>query len=146
MRNVNIRNVNIRNVKFRGQRQTAKICSEDFKVSRLQIWGYKVTWEISTFEMLAFEISSVDEVTSNMGNINIWNVSIRNIKCRMQWQTAKIWGEGFNVTLRSKLCYITLIYVISIMPNLWQLTAHWNSWIVLPILWRSMIGLILIDW
>ena len=122
---------------------------QSFKVSRFQIWGYKATWEISTFEMLAFQIWSVDEVTSNMGNINIRNVSIRNIKCRMQWQTAKIWDEGFNVTLRSKLCYIILIYVISIIsiiPNLWQLTAHWNSWIVLSIHWRSVIGLILIDW
>ena len=53
-----------------------------------------------------------------MGNINIRDISIQNIKCRGQGQVAKIRGQGFNVALRSKLCYNILIYVINIMSNL----------------------------
>ena len=37
-----------------------KKCTIVFKVSRFQIWADKATWEISTFEMLVFKISSVE--------------------------------------------------------------------------------------
>ena len=81
-------------------------CSfQSFKVSRFQICGDKVTWGISTFEMLAFKTPSVE--------------------CK---DKAKI--SGFNVTLRRKLCYNILIYFIN-LSNLWQLAAHWDSWNVL---------------
>ena len=130
-------NTNIRNVKFRGQRQTAKIWSEGFRVSRFQIWGNKVIWEMSTLEMSSSERPRTDS---------------KNLKCSFQsfkisrfqiWGDKVTWGiSTFEVRLRSKLCYNILIYVANIMSNLWQVTAHWDSWIVL---WRSMIDLILID-
>ena len=53
-----------------------------------------------------------------MGNINIRDISIQNIKCRGQGQVTKIRGQGFNVALRSKLCYNILTYAINIMSNL----------------------------
>ena len=115
-------NVSIRNVKFRGGKDKQQ----------------KFAVQLSKFQK--FKVSDL-RWQSNMGNINIWNVSIRNTKCRMQGQTAKIWGEGFNVALRSKLCYNILIYYIN-LSNLWQLAAHWDSW---NVLWWSMIGLKLID-
>ena len=86
--------VSIRNVKFRG----GKAKQQNLEVQLFKFQGFKVSnlrWQ------------------SNMENINIWNVSIQNTKCRMQEQTAKMWGEGFNVTLRSKLCYNILIYCIN---------------------------------
>ena len=105
----NMGNVSIRNVKFRGDKDK----QQKFEVQLSKFQGFKVSnlrWQ------------------SNMGNINIRNVSIQNTKCRMQGQTAKIWG--FSVTLRSKLCYNILIYFIN-LSNLWQLAAHWDSWNVL---------------
>ena len=63
-------NVNIRNVKFRGGKDKQR----KFKVQLSKFQGFKVSnlrWQ------------------SNMGNINIWNVSMPNIKCRRQ-------GEGFK--------------------------------------------------
>ena len=107
----NMGNVSIRNVKFRGDKDK----QQKFEVQLSKFQGFKVSnlrWQ------------------SNMGNINIRNVSIQNTKCRMQGQTAKIWGEGFNMTLRSKLCYNLLIYCIN-LSSLWQLAAHWDSWNVL---------------
>ena len=53
-----------------------------------------------------------------MGNINIRDISIQNIKCRGQGQVTKIRGQGFNLALRSKLCYNILTYAINIMSNL----------------------------
>ena len=103
MGNVNIRNVKFREAKDRQQKFEVQLSKfQDFKVSNLR-------WQ------------------SNMGNINIRSVSIQNTKCRMQGQTAKIWGEGFNVTLQSKLCYNILIYYIN-LSNMWQLATHWDSW------------------
>ena len=37
-----------------------KILSKVFKISRFQIWGDKVILEMSAFEILVFEISSVE--------------------------------------------------------------------------------------
>ena len=113
-----------------------------FKILRFQIWGD------SNMENSTFEMSSSEVVRTNNGNLersvqsfkvsnmrwqnkisdtNIRNVNIRSIKCRGQGQTEKIWGEGFNVALRSKLWYHILIHVINIMSYLWQITAHWNN-------------------
>ena len=57
MGNVSIQNFNIWNVKFR--RDKDKQQKIEVKVSDSQVWGGKVTWEIWTFEILKFEISSV---------------------------------------------------------------------------------------
>ena len=92
----NMGNNNIQNVKSRGGKDKQR----KFQVQLSKSQGFKVSnlrWQ------------------SNMGNINIQNVSIQNIKYRRQ---GKIWGEGFNVALRSKLCCKILIYVINIMSNL----------------------------
>ena len=68
MRNAIIQNVNIQNVKFRMQEETAKNRSEGLKVSRFQIWGDKIIWQMSIFEM------------------------------RGQGKTAKIWDVAFKVS------------------------------------------------
>ena len=119
-------NANIRNVKFRG----GKGKQRKFKVQLSKFQGFKVSnlrWQ------------------SNMGSINIWNVSIPNIKCRRQgegFKKKKKCGEDFNVALWSEVCYNMLIYVIAVVSNLWQLSARWDSSILF---WRSAIGLTLID-
>ena len=118
----NMGNVSIRNVKFKGGKDKQQ----------------KFEAQLSMFQ--GFNGSHLRR-QSNMGNINIRNVSIRNTKCRMQGQRAKIWGEGFKVTLRSKLCYNISIYYIN-LSNLWQLAAHWDN---RDVLWRSMISLTMTD-
>ena len=104
-----------------------------FKILMFQIWGDS-NMENSTFEMSSSEVARTNngnlkrsvqsfKVTNlrwqnNIRDTNIRNVNIRNIKCRRQGQTEKIWGEGFNVALRSKLWYHILIHVINVMSNL----------------------------
>ena len=71
-------------------------CSfQSFKVPRFQIQGDKVTWEIPIFEMLAFEISSVKD---------------------------KYKQRKFEVKVLMWLYEVS--YVIIIISNLLQLTAH----------------------
>ena len=149
MGNVNIRNVNIRNIKFKWGQQD-KQRKLELKLLQFQGFKFELIWEMSALEMSRSEGARKIEVPlfkfqgfkvsnlrwrSNMGNINIRNVSIQNTKCRMQCQTAKILGEGFNVTLRSNLCYNILIYRIN-LSNLWRLAAHWDSWNVFAALAR----------